>query len=269
MTNIVLKQTNDYSKFRMHDQNRLIMNGEGYKPRPDLLASMKSAGFRKSQPIRVFKDYDGGLRIFDGHNRFVTAKYLGIPVWYLEFAKEDAITPVQDNQQVRQWAIKDRAKAYAHEIPDYAEIIAFHETTGISIRGAFSLFGGQTATSNNFGREINEGRFRIRNRDYPWTVAEIVFAVAKHVKYAATDGLVSAISKVVLVEKFSVDRMIERINKRPDLLRQCRSWSEYIEMLEEVYNYGVKGERLYLTAETKEVMRKRSPIGRRLAGGSS
>lgn len=259
MTNIVLRQTNDYSRFRLHDQNRLIMGADGYKPRPDLLASMKSHGFRKAQPIRVYRDYDGAMRIFDGHNRFVTARYLGIPVWFLEFPKDDAITPVQDNQQARQWAMKDRAKAHAHDIPDYAEVIAFHEATGISVRGAFSLFGGQTATSNNFAREISEGRFRIRNREYPWKVAEIVFAIAKHAKYASTDGLVSAISKVIFVEKFSAEKMIERINKRPELLRQCRSWPEYIEMLEEVYNHGVKGDRLYLTTETKEVMRKRNP----------
>jgi len=263
MTNIVLKHTSDYSKFRLNEQNRLIMGSEGYRPRPDLMKSMKSHGFRRAQPIRVYRDYDGSLRIFDGHNRYITAKYLGIPVWYLEFHKDDAISPVQDNQQTRLWGIKDKAKAHATESPDYAEIIAFHEATGISVRGSFSMFAGQTASSSNYSREIGEGTFRIKNRELPWKVAEVVFAIKKYAKYGATDGLVTAISKIVFIEKFDVERMIERIHKRHDLLRQCRSWYEYIEMLEEVYNYGVKGERLYLTVETKEAMRKRNPAYKR------
>lgn len=103
MKEISLKQTSDYSQFEMHQMNRLIVSGDGFVPRKDLLESMKKHGFRMMQPIRCVMQKNGKMRIFDGHNRFLTARYLGIPVWFICYPEGQSLTPLQDAEGGKAW----------------------------------------------------------------------------------------------------------------------------------------------------------------------
>lgn len=100
MKEITLKKTSDYSLFSMHQINRLIVTDEGFEPRKKLVESMKKHGFRMTQPIRCIEQEDGKMLIFDGHNRFLTAKFLNIPLWYISYPKSEAdyIDPLEDNE---------------------------------------------------------------------------------------------------------------------------------------------------------------------------
>lgn len=258
MKQIVLKQTTDYSSFRMHHMNRQIAEGSGFVPRKDLVESMKKHGFRMTQPVRCVESDDGAMIIFDGHNRYLTARYLGIPVWYICYPKGQDISPLDDNEGGVPWSLRDIAAAHAHDHPDYAEVFAYCDITGIPLQAAFSMFFGQSASSGNANKFIRGGNFQIKDRDYPWKIAAVVRAAAQHCDFATTKAFVSAVSKCMFAEGFSHERLIERINKRPELLRKCGYERDYIALFEEIYNHSVKGERLYLAAETEKAMRSRS-----------
>lgn len=258
MKDIVLRQTADYSKFRMHHMNRLVIEGGDFVPRKDLVASMKKHGFRMTQPVRCVDQSSGDMLIFDGHNRFLTAQYLGIPLWYMCFPKGYELTPLQDADSGKPWSIKDIAAAHAHTHPDFAEVFAYCEVTGIALQTAFSLFAGQSGSSGNCNPLIKSGAFVIKDRDLPWKVAAVVRAAAHHCDFAATKGFVSAVSKCMFAEGFDRERLIERINRRPDLLKKCGYERDYIALFEEIYNHNIRTERLYLVAETEKAMRSRS-----------
>lgn len=257
MKEIVLKQTSDYSLFEMHGMNRMIVSASGFEPRKDLLASMKKHGFRMSQPIRCEMQASGKMRIFDGHNRFLTARHLGIPVWFLCFPEGGGITPIEEGEGGKPWGLRDIAAAHAHDHPDYAEVFAYCEVTGIPLRAAFSMFYGQSASSGNADKFVKSGDFQIKDRNYPWKVAAVVRAAAQYLQVASRIQFVSAVSKCMFAEGFSHERLIERINKRPELLRKCGYERDYIALFEEIYNHSVKGDRLYLVAETEKAMRAR------------
>ena len=262
MKEISLKQTSDYSQFEMHQMNRLIVSGDGFVPRKDLLESMKKHGFRMMQPIRCVMQKNGKMRIFDGHNRFLTARYLGIPVWFICYPEGQSLTPLQDAEGGKAWSLREIASAHAHNNSDYAEVFSFCDVTGIPLQAAFSMFFGHSASSGNANKPVKNGQFQIKDRDYPWTVAAVVRAAAQYFKYATARAFVSAVSKCVFAEGFSHDRLIERINRRPEMLRKCAYESDYIALLEEIYNHSVKGQRIYLAAEVERAMRSRSAAAR-------
>lgn len=262
MDKIVLRhvtQTANYGLFVMHDQNRAIVGPDGFKPRKDLLESMKKDGFLETGHIVCVLCDDGKLRIIEGHNRFITAKFLGIPVWYSAHLQNDAATPINHSKSIKTWGSKDFAKGYAQDTADYAEVMAYHRRTGIPVMACFSLFANQIASSSgNVNAPMKEGRFKIKTRDLPFEIGKIVEAIGKHCDFATNINLVNAISRAMFAEGFDPARMIFRIERKPELLQRLRSVAEYESMLEQIYNHGVKGERLYLQAEIEKAMRKRN-----------
>ena len=90
------------------------------------------------------------------------------------------------------------------------------------------MFYGQSASSGNADKFVKSGDFQIKDRNYPWKVAAVVRAAALHSPFASKLQFVSAVSKCMFAEGFSHERLIERINKRPELLRKCGYERDYI-----------------------------------------
>ena len=264
MENIVLRrvtQTANYELFVMHEQNRVILGHEGFRPRKDLIESMKKNGFLETGHIICTLRDDGKLEIVEGHNRFITAKHLGIPVWYSAHPANDAATPIKHSQTIKTWGVKDFAGGHSQENADYAEVMAFQRKTGIPLMACFALFAGQIASSSsNVNAAMKQGRYKIKTRDLPFEVAGIVEALAKHCDFASSVNLVNAISRALFAEGFDSRRMIERISKKPELIKRCNQTSDYELMLETLYNHGIKSDRLYLQVEIEKAMRRRSAI---------
>lgn len=257
---IALQKTSDYSMFEMHEMNRLVNDSSGFVPRKDLLASMKKEGFRPSAPISCSTDATGKLKIFDGHNRFATARFLGIPVYYMAYPKSLAVSPLDYSIGQKVWHFDDMAKANAQDNPDYAEVLQFHEMTGIAISPSFAMFNGEIASSRNMAKNVNSGKFRVKDRKTPWLVASIVERLGKYCSFSLKRNVICAVSKAVHANGFDVSRMLERIDKAPEVLKQCRSLDEYLDLLEIIYNRNMKSERYYLRVEVEKAMKKRNAI---------
>lgn len=267
MEKIVLRavmQTNKYDMFVMHDQNRVLTDGEDFKPRKDLIESMKKDGFLETGHIVCQLRQDGKLEIIEGHNRFVTAKHLGLPVWFSAHPDSCKATPLKHSQTIKPWMVKDFAGAHAQETADYAEVMSFQRRTGIPHLACFALYGGMIASSTgNVNGPMKTGSYKIKNRDLPFAVSRVVEALGKHCDFAASMNLVTAISRAMFAEGFDVSRMLDRIGRKPELIKKCRTVSEYEAMLEAIYNHGVKSERLYLQAEIEKAMRRRDVTKRK------
>jgi hypothetical protein len=252
---ITLQKTDDFSIFEMNETNRLVGDAKGFAPRKDLLASMKKDGFRASQPISCSTTNNGKLKIFDGHNRFATARFLGIPVYFLAYPPDLAVSPLDYSKGQKRWSYSDTAKAVAQDNADYAEVIQFQETTGILLPSAFSMFHGDVASSGNADKFVRLGTFKIKDRDAPWSVAAITRALGRHCNFSTERSLIYAISKSIHAAGFDVNRMIERIDKAPDLIKRCRTTED---CLDTIYNRNMKSERYYFRIEVERAMKRRS-----------
>lgn len=257
---IIQQSTKDYKRFVMNQMNRTISDGEaGFVPRKDLLESMKRDGFWKVAPVICTEVEGGKLNIVEGHNRFVTARYLGLPIEFIAYPDEVKVSPLQYSKHQKTWSQSDIAKGYSQEgNADYAEVMEFHAKTGIPLSCAFSMFHGEVSSSGNASPKVKAGTFKIKDREKPWVVAAITGRIGEYVKFSVSQNLVHAISKAVFAEGFDTGRMMERIAKNPELLRKCRTLDEYIEMLDGIYNRNMKTARYYLKAEIDKAMRARS-----------
>lgn len=256
------KRTTDYSKFQMHITNRVVHDESGFKPRKDLLESMRKEGFWPQLPIICKKTANGKLLIIDGHNRFVTAMSLGIPVDYLAY-DDSAISPVEFSRNQKTWKMDDYIAAYSHQdLDDYVEVNEFAERTGISRNAAACMFTNNLPSSGNASKLVKRGTMTIKCRDFPEKVGLIVIAIKKYADWAATSSCVSAIARCVLTEGFDHHQFISKLNKFNEYLKKQVGVDEYIAMFESIYNKHSKGDYFPLAAESRRCIRARSKFNK-------
>lgn len=247
----------NYSLFIFSEMNRLTIDGETCKPRKDLVDSMTREGFRKTSPIVCVPAPGGKFKIVDGHNRFVAARHLKLPVEYIVYPKGDEISPVAYSQAQKSWTCAQVAHGYAIEgREDYAEIVDFSNATGIHVSYAFPLFLGRFGQNDcDIQGRIRDGSYKITDRETPWRLANAYIRITRLAPHAASATLLRALDRALRVEDFDVESLIDKIEKNPRMLVKCRTQADAIEMLGEVYNYKRRGDKYYLEVEIEKAMR--------------
>lgn len=250
-----LQYTRDYEIFEMHELNRDITE------KPVLEESMKAHGFMPSSPIHCIRNGSGKLKVIRGHHRLHYAKRLGIGVWYVIDPSVTTIFDLEGDSSAH-WSIKDflHARAKAAGGGDYGKVIEFQKRYGIAQGAAISLMAGESAGSANAQRKVKQGTFRVsRDLSHATLVGELVnFCRATGAACAGTTGFVNALSAVARVPEFEPQVFRDRVKKMPSLLAQLRATTKsYLELIDEVYNYGAKGKRLALAFKAVEMGRQR------------
>lgn len=249
----------NYNLFHMNSVNRAAEDGEPLL-RADLLKSMKAHGFRKTNPI-ICVDVEGEFLIVDGHNRFAVAKSLNLPIEYLVYPKEDYVNPLEFSLGQKAWSGREIVEGYSKSgNENYREIVEFCEEFGVPFKAALSMHRGNLPSSNNFQRMVREGRYEITDRDFPRKVAYLWRELGKHSVHARTLHMLNSLAKALMAKGFSDKTLLDKVKKYPDLIHKCRTVDETVQMLEEVYNRGSRGEKYYLTVEVEKAMRARNQI---------
>ena len=257
----VIQTTRDYDIFTLHDVNRVLSDENGFIPRADLSKSMARDGFWDCAPISCIPNEDGGLTIVDGHNRFVTAKFHGLPISYFVSPVSGSPSPIEFSTSQKSWKQGDIARGFSQAgKEDYAEVVAFSEQTGVALNAAFSLFWGDIASSHNCYPNVKDGTYRIKNREAPWKVAQLYTRIVSITPEAKTLRMVHALSKCLCVKGFDKEILVDRIRKNPRMVVPCRTVEDCIEMLEEIYNRGWKKEKYYLSIEVEKAMQSRNAV---------
>ena len=264
--------TDQYSKFKMHDQNRVLrdpVTGET-KVRKDLVDSMKARGFVVQEAITCYANDDGSFTIIDGHNRLIAAQSLGIPVAFIPYKRDGKAewTPNGRNVGSRPWNIRELANGNAHAGNEhYAELIQYCDRTGISITQAASMLYGHSAGTGLAQKVIKAGTFQIRDRMHADIVADLVNTCGKFVNFATDSRLVAALSACVFAEGFSSSLLKDKITRFPEQLVKQKSKEDYIELLDKIYNFFSKT-RYELVVEVRKAMRSRNAAGKSKNGAA-
>ena len=252
-----LYHTKDLSIFEMHELNRDLSDHSA------LEESMRKHGFMPSSPIQCVRNGRGKLKVIRGHHRLHYAKAIGLPVWYVVDPTVTDIFELEGDSGSR-WNIKDflHARAKAKGQPgneDCARVIAFQKEHQINQGVAICLMAGDGAGSTNAYEKVKRGTFRVsRNLTHAMLVAELVdFCRAAGAACAGTSGFVKALSSVARVPQFEPDLFKRRVKKMPSLLARQATSKSYMEIIEEVYNYGAKDKRIPLAFLATEEGRKR------------
>jgi hypothetical protein len=224
-------KTMDYSKFCLLSFNRNITENR------NLERSMMQYGFIDDYPIVVVKNGDGKLKIKSGHHRFYYARKLGLPVYYK--ISQSAISIYELEAGTKPWVLQDYLDANVRqEKQDYILLKTYHERSGIPLTCCISMVAGESAGSSNKQIPFKEGTYRVGDLTHARLVADLISFLQNrcNVSFALNSNFVAALSKVLWVPEFSIERFKKKSCSHSYLFEKKRSFADYVDLIEAVYN---------------------------------
>jgi len=230
---IVVRQTTNYGMFELLPFNRDVKNTR------ELEASLRTHGWIHSKPLDVIpKGNTGKYLIRDGHNRFIAAQKLGIPILYV-VCKDDADVFRLVNT-TRMWTVSDFLESHCRTgKEDYLEAKRYCTETGIPVGLALSMLMGQTAGSGNWGERFKRGNYQINRSSNHAAIMKDLVLLCKTcgVEFYNKSLFVQALSRVVFTKEVDLSRLKTKIKKFAHAMSKRSSLDQYLEMFEELYNW--------------------------------
>jgi hypothetical protein len=217
---------------------------------------MQQYGFLPYFPIACVRNGEKHLIVQDGQHRLAFAEKLGLPVFYMVDQPFD-IARVNGTQE--KWATRNYAETFAAQGKQaYAQGLEFADRHGISVGVAFALLAGTTQFTNTHG-DYYTGNFKIKDQPWAETVAAIYGQIVKAAPRCRNARLIEAAMAVARVDKFDVQRLLGGIDRCREKLIPYATKEAYLDMLEEIYNYGRK-QLVGLKVEAINAMRARNAV---------
>jgi hypothetical protein len=228
-----IQMTRDYRMFTRNPENRPI---DARKHRK-LKESMEKYGFLKCFPV-VVNRRGNLLTVKDGQHRLMFAAEMGLPVWWVEEEVDFDVADINCTSKV--WVLKDYAMKYAaNGVKAYAEGLEFAQQYGLSVGTAFALLAG-TTSFNNCQEQFIDGTFKVKDRPWADTVAGIYGPLVVMSSHLKNTRFIEACMAVCRVPDFDPKRLLQGAARCREKLVSFSTRDAYLDMVEEVYNYGRK-----------------------------
>lgn len=246
-----LHVTKDYKLFTHSLDNRPV-NPEKRKKLQD---SMQSYGFIAAYPVHCVRE-SGRLSIRDGQHRFAVAQKLGLPIFYV--VCEEMVSIPQINNTQKAWGLADYAGSFAAQgKTDYTEVIAFAERHNMPLSMAMAILT-NTGTAANPSRKFKDGSFRIKSRPLAERVAKLYSGIGEVNSTIKTRFLLSALFAVAVLPDVDDSRLLAGARRYPEALKRYGTRDGYLDMLEQIYNYG-RHTKTSIRIAAENAMRDRNP----------
>ncbi len=229
-----LQVTRNYRLFFRSTENRDV-NEKAHKL---LRQSMEAYGFLDGFPIVCKRDDKKRLVVMDGQHRLQFAETLQLPVYYIVTEQDFRISAV--NSTAETWKIYDYAKNHADNgLADYREVLEFSSLHGIPLGLSAALLAG-TVSWGNVNVAFRAGEYKITDREWAHKVAAVYTGLIRLEKHMRSNTLILACMMVCRVGSFNGKRLLQNAERCRDKLGAYSNRDAYLDMLEEVYNYGRK-----------------------------
>ena len=253
--NIIIKTTYDYDLFVMNEANP-----ESRQPSAEMIEAFKKHGWYEHSAVRVVRDdrYPGKWLITDGHCKFIAAKFLGLPIQYVEGHKDISVAEL-NKAPARRWTKNTYIESYARLGSDYyVRLLAFAAANNLSLANARVVLDGRSHTRKDI---IEDGRWTFdESAPHVQKALRILKAIRGNGekplrKFWSKYSLVCAVVQLCSYTDIDATRMASKINTFPHKL-ECRGdTAGYRAMLSELYDYKAPGDRCYLDSRVRESMR--------------
>lgn len=243
-----VKQTTDYSQFRIGEWNREISE----KSIKKIEKSVEKRGWLK-HPIIVNEDFV----IIDGQHRYEFAKRNNLPVYYMvvpNLGVEDCVTM---NNSRTGWSLYDYIRFYAGQgSPDY--IILENMVKDYYFLPVSTLVGIVTDSSQSGGTtaKVKNGDFVITAKEHDKAITKLEMLKRIQRQVLAIPGRASAmfmaISCAYDCEGVDVDRLEKQIQMYFNMVTPPANQDMALQEVEKVYNYrNNRGRYAYIYEEYK------------------
>lgn len=257
-TKPTLRATKDYGLFTHSRDNRPtdLSNRKG------LLESMQKYGFLPAYPIHCVRARDGKMEIRDGQHRFAMAQKLGLPVWYVVLADDVSVPEINNTQKA--WTPLNYAQCFAAQgNQHYADLIEFAKKYAVPVTLAAAILAG-TACPHNIRAAFASGEFVIKTPARAHSIAHVFSALVKLNRSVRNARLLEAIYAVSHIKEVEMQRIVEGATRCPEKLVAYGTKDGYLEMLEELYNFG-RRVRVPIKIPAENAMKERNPARPRTA----
>lgn len=236
----VVYVTKDYGKFNFNSKNRHVDPAH----KDNLVTSIRDKNLLEAQPITVNAD----LEIIDGQHRFIAAKELGLPIYYIKMDGlqiDDAITL---NINTRNWRYKDYLEYWIDQgEKDYIYFKNFMDRYGFGYAVSLALLGlGQADKGQKLTDFFNAGKFKPKYRDYATDIGNKVLKLKQFGNFVTTRSFMLAFDPVIKMETFDFEEFLRKVKQTPGRFDRRADSDRYLRMLEDVYNYNRHGEKIRL-----------------------
>ena len=245
--------TKNYDLFTLSDENRNVDLSRHRR----LKESMQKYGFLSCFPIACTRNGVSALVVKDGQHRLEIAKELGLPVPYVIEDQDFDVAEV--NCTSKPWTIRDYVEKHAtNGNAEYIKAMQFAEEYDVPIGWAFGLLSG-TASVGNVMRQIQEGTWKSKDRDFALDVATLYAALCTYAPRIKNARLLWACYAVTVTPGFDRKRMMRCADKQREKLVPYSTRDAYLQMLEDIYNHGQR-KLVGLRAAALQAMKQRNAI---------
>lgn len=226
-------ETTNYSRFKMIKGNRKVEQSHV----KNLSRKMKTNGWLKTSEMTVNEKFE----IIDGQHRYLAAQIAGIPVRYKIVKKSGIVEVRQSNQSSRNWTLKDHIPSYVSlGNQNYIDLSNFSKRfPNIKITDCMMLLSNSMSSPS---REVFEsGEWKVKNYDIAVKWGNHIMSLKPFFEGYNRAIFVRGLIKVLSTKsEFSFDEFYHKVKLRPKMLVPCGTTQQYIELIEEIYNYKRK-----------------------------
>ena len=222
-------QTKDYSRFKFIKDNREIRQGHVN----NLIKSMKDKGWIPGSYVVVNRLFE----IIDGQHRTLAAIAADVPInWTMErSATGDTIRELNKNQ--KNWQLSDHIHGFVKDgNSHYIELDKFiKHFPDFKITEAMMFLNNQY---KRVGRDVFEsGKFTVKDVKKAYLWAENAMSLKPFFERHNGSIFVRALITCMSKPKFRFDEFYHKVKLRPTALVPCGTVEQYIELIEDIYNY--------------------------------
>lgn len=236
MSTQTIHGTTNYKQFHFVHANRPVSAARVEK----LIKKIRKKNLLAHFPILCRRE-NGKLVVYDGQHRLYAAEKLGVKIFYtingsLEWKD---IPELQPNSQ---WAPKNFLESYADQgNVHYSRLKAFVDKTNIPLSVAVSLMAGGTNFAGCCHSGFKDGAFKCGDIAHAEHVAALIGIFRPWIRWATDRSFVLALSYIARATKLDSNRLSKRLVHQSISLVKCANWLQYIEIIDRIYNYKVKG----------------------------
>ena len=228
--NLKIESTKNYDQFKFLPGNRLLDEKHVLR----LITSMRQRDFLV--PIAVNSE----MYVIDGQHRLEARKRLELVVPYYMIG-DLGLQEVQSlNAQQKKWSIEDFTNSFIRlGNKDYEIYKWFRDRYRLShVESVAMLSGDELGVKNrNYSHIFALGGFKVKDLQGAKQRAEMLEQIAPFFDHYNQRSFVQAFLWLLTKKSFDFKTFLQRLEAQPTALRKCSEKDQYIDLIEQIYNY--------------------------------
>ena len=178
------------------------------------------------------------MEIIDGQHRFTACKELELPIRYI-VVNGYGLSEVQMlNVNSKNWNADDYLIGYCDlGIEDYLIYRDFKSKYGFGHNECQLLLSGKYNNSKIRKSDFTTGDFKIRDLQKAIQYAKYILQIKPYYDGWKRRTFVYSIVRLLSNENFDIDYFLNKLKSQPNSLSDCTTVSQYILLIEDIYNY--------------------------------